>query len=169
MYSIGILTCVAHGRPLGDLSSIASFDLLRNPWTLQAQCFPENYKNIAQIWTLLCRLFYCYKAILRLSSFLIDGFGYGCMYTFMRWVICIINKIFSESLMNVGIPGDLLQDVSELEYEGNSLINKLCAADIYLIPKKAQYLTNIKPRMEALAKSILWVRSNFLSPRQNSR
>jgi len=57
--------------------------------------------------------------------------------------------------MNVGIPGDLLQDVSELEYEGNSLINKLCAADIYLIPKKAQYLTNIKPRMEALAKSIL--------------
>jgi len=44
--------------------------------------------------------------------------------------------------------------VSEVGYEGNLLLDRLCGAKIYLAPRKSPYLTELKPRMEKLAQHI---------------
>ncbi|XP_025079618.1 LOW QUALITY PROTEIN: bifunctional D-cysteine desulfhydrase/1-aminocyclopropane-1-carboxylate deaminase, mitochondrial-like [Pomacea canaliculata] len=43
------------------------------------------------------------------------------------------------------------EDVCSLGCEGNVLVDRMSAADIYLIPKMSPYLTHQKPRMEKLA------------------
>lgn len=45
-------------------------------------------------------------------------------------------------------------DSSNLQIDGNVLVEKLCGANIYLIPKSSQYENDIKPKMERLALQI---------------
>ncbi|OWF54484.1 bifunctional D-cysteine desulfhydrase/1-aminocyclopropane-1-carboxylate deaminase, mitochondrial-like [Mizuhopecten yessoensis] len=46
------------------------------------------------------------------------------------------------------------QDPSEIGSNGNLLLDRLCGAHIYAIPKKSPYETEMKPRMEKLAKKL---------------
>ncbi|KAL3846757.1 hypothetical protein ACJMK2_017718 [Sinanodonta woodiana] len=44
--------------------------------------------------------------------------------------------------------------VEELGCDGNVLLDRLCGANIYLVPRKSPYLTHIVPRMEILVQKI---------------
>ncbi|KAL4227590.1 hypothetical protein ACF0H5_013033 [Mactra antiquata] len=48
-----------------------------------------------------------------------------------------------------------ISNVDEVGCKGNLLLDRLCGAKIYLTARKSPYLTELKPRMEALAKHIL--------------
>ncbi|XP_060082861.1 uncharacterized protein LOC132562149 [Ylistrum balloti] len=43
------------------------------------------------------------------------------------------------------------QDPAEIGVEGNLFLDRLCSAEIYVVPKKCPYETELKPRMEKLA------------------
>ncbi|KAF6032187.1 hypothetical protein EB796_009513 [Bugula neritina] len=47
-----------------------------------------------------------------------------------------------------------LDDVSKVKYDGNLFINRLCGANIYLVPRPRGYKDYIKPRMQMLADKI---------------
>ncbi|XP_045215998.1 uncharacterized protein LOC123566167 [Mercenaria mercenaria] len=47
-----------------------------------------------------------------------------------------------------------IQDVKDVGCQGNLLLDRLCAAKIYLTPRKSPYLTQLKPRMDKLAEHI---------------
>lgn len=49
--------------------------------------------------------------------------------------------------------GDV-QNVDEVGCEGNVLLNRLCGAHMYVVPRLSPYLTELKPRMEKLANTI---------------
>jgi hypothetical protein len=44
--------------------------------------------------------------------------------------------------------------VDDVGCEGNVLLNRMCGAHMYMVPRVSPYLTELKPRMEKLAKSI---------------
>lgn len=46
------------------------------------------------------------------------------------------------------------QNVDEVGCEGNVLLNRLCGAHMYMVPRLSPYLTELKPRMEKLANTI---------------
>ncbi|WAQ99716.1 DCYD1-like protein [Mya arenaria] len=47
-----------------------------------------------------------------------------------------------------------IEDPSSVSCEGNLLLDRLCAAKIYLSPRHSPYLTHLKPRMDKLAENI---------------
>ncbi|CAH1783589.1 unnamed protein product [Owenia fusiformis] len=47
-----------------------------------------------------------------------------------------------------------IKDVSEVSCQGNLLMNRLCGADMYFVPRGAPYETQLKPRMEIIAQQI---------------
>lgn len=47
-----------------------------------------------------------------------------------------------------------VQNQSEIGSEGNLLLDRLCGANIHIVPKKSRYETELKPRMEKLAKKL---------------
>nr|XP_022287846.1 putative D-cysteine desulfhydrase 1, mitochondrial isoform X1 [Crassostrea virginica] len=49
--------------------------------------------------------------------------------------------------------GDV-KDVEEVGCEGNLLLDRLCGAQMYMVPKQSPYLTELKPRMEKLADAL---------------
>ncbi|XP_077972381.1 uncharacterized protein LOC144411634 [Styela clava] len=47
------------------------------------------------------------------------------------------------------------EDVDAIKSSGNLFLSQMCNANVYLVPKRAKYETELKPRQEALAEAIL--------------
>ncbi|XP_033760439.1 putative D-cysteine desulfhydrase 1, mitochondrial isoform X2 [Pecten maximus] len=47
-----------------------------------------------------------------------------------------------------------VQDQSKIGSEGNLLLDRLCGSNMYIVPRKSPYETELKPRMETLAKKL---------------
>ncbi|XP_061194549.1 uncharacterized protein LOC133202707 isoform X2 [Saccostrea echinata] len=47
-----------------------------------------------------------------------------------------------------------IESEADVGCEGNVLLNRMCGAHMYMVPKLSPYLTELKPRMEKLAESI---------------
>lgn len=82
------------------------------------------------------------------SIFLSDGLSLTYIFFSLLGLGMCINLWFSWCVF---------QDVFDVGCEGNILLDRLCGAHIYLVPKICPYYTHLKPRMERLAQEILYV------------
>ncbi|XP_013411640.1 bifunctional D-cysteine desulfhydrase/1-aminocyclopropane-1-carboxylate deaminase, mitochondrial [Lingula anatina] len=49
--------------------------------------------------------------------------------------------------------GDVKHE-EDIGFDGNVLLNRLCGAEMYIVPRKSPYLTHLKPKMEKIANQI---------------